>query len=160
MKSVNRIRFNSLTATNTMDLYKDKGSTRSRSCPKLTSMEDEEESVGSEGEMSRSVSIATEIQEQSHSSQNSQVTAVPVVTTVAIDTKTVTMTTSNISITSCPAFIQSVNSQDNQPPQTSLMDVLKTTLLPNSMHLCQKCKSCMLSGKDDGECNVSVCLNS
>lgn len=157
MKSVNRIRFNSLTATNNLDLYKQEKykKTRSNSCPslpKLSSVDYEDSEDEDEGELSRSASTISTLKRQTSqtSQQDSQQSALPVVTTVTTETSTVTMTTSShISITSCPMFKQS----DNQPvpqSQNSFMDVIKNSLLPNSMHLCQRCKTYMVSDKNQG----------
>ncbi|XP_071155169.1 hamartin-like isoform X1 [Mytilus edulis] len=158
MKSVNRIRFNSLTATNNLDLYKQEKykKTRSNSCPslpKLLSVDNEDSEDEDEGELSRSASTISNLKRQTSqtSQQDSQQSALPVVTTVTMETSTVTMTTSShISITSCPMFKQ----PDNQPvpqSQNSFMDVIKNSLLPNSMHLCQRCKTCMISDKNQGK---------
>ncbi|XP_076090559.1 hamartin-like isoform X2 [Mytilus galloprovincialis] len=158
MKSVNRIRFNSLTATNNLDLYKQEKykKTRSNSCPslpKLSSVDNEDSEDEDEGELSRSASTISTLKRQTSqtSQQDSQQSALPVVTTVTTETSTVTMTTSShISITSCPMFKQS----DNQPvpqSQNSFMDVIKNSLLPNSMHLCQRCKTYMVSDKNQGK---------
>ncbi|CAG2207837.1 TSC1 [Mytilus edulis] len=158
MKSVNRIRFNSLTATNNLDLYKQEKykKTRSNSCPslpKLTSVDNEDSEDEDEGELSRSASTISTLKRQTSqtSQQDSQQSALPVVTTVTMETSTVTMTTSShISITSCPMFKQ----PDNQPvpqSQNSFMDVIKNSLLPNSMHLCQRCKTYMVSDKNQGK---------
>ncbi|XP_063425225.1 hamartin-like isoform X2 [Mytilus trossulus] len=158
MKSVNRIRFNSLTATNNLDLYKQEKykKTRSNSCPslpKLSSVDNEDSEDEDEGELSRSASTISTLKRQTSqtSQQDSQQSALPVVTTVTMETSTVTMTTSShISITSCPMFKQ----PDNQPvpqSQNSFMDVIKNSLLPNSMHLCQRCKTYMVSDKNQGK---------
>ncbi|XP_052092661.1 hamartin-like isoform X3 [Mytilus californianus] len=158
MKSVNRIRFNSLTATNNLDLYKQERykKTRSNSCPslpKLSSVDNEDSEDENEEELSRSTSMVSNLKRQisQTSQQDSPQSSLPVVTTVTTETSSVTMTTSShISITSCPVFTQS----DNQPvpqSQNSFMDVIKNSLLPNSMHLCQRCKTYMVSDKNQGK---------
>ena len=153
MKSVNRIRFNSLTATNTMDIYKQERfkKSRSRSCPslpKVISVENEDSEGDSDSDqLSRSVSMTSSFKQISQTSQNNQPTTLPVVTTVTTDARTVTTTTSQISITSCPIF----SSQDNQSQMqshNSFMDMMKKSLLPNCIHLCHRCKAYMISDKN------------
>lgn len=156
MKSVNRIRFNSLTATNTMDIYKQERfkKSRSRSCPslpKVISVENEDSEGDSDSDqLSRSVSMTSSFKQILQTSQNNQPTTLPVVTTVTTDARTVTTTTSQISITSCPIF----SSQDNQSQMqshNSFMDMMKKSLLPNCIHLCHRCKAYMISDKNQGK---------
>lgn len=154
MKSVNRIRFNSLTATNSMEVYKQERfkSSRSRSCPslpKLASVENEDSEDDSDSDqLSRSVSMASNFKQQmSEPDTDNHPAALPVVTTVTTEISTVVTTTSSISITSCPIFSPH-DSQPNVQSQNSFMDIMKNSLLPNSVHLCQKCKAYMVSDKN------------
>lgn len=100
MKSVNRIRFNSLTATNNMDASQKKigGKHRSRSCPqfpKIDSMDEEDE------EISRSASTCNTEAESTSPSHMAVNTSDPVsITTVTLATAQPAEITSDISVAS------------------------------------------------------------
>lgn len=169
MKSVNRIRFNSLTSRKSVEKLTKLGSkTKSLSCPLLPKIDT---MVEEEDELSRSVSTTafqnvgntlqsfeqhivdgTDLPKSAADDANLSVTSTN--STVTIKTKqeaTVTIATSelnsSLNITKCPMYTDSISaSREREDDMTRIFRLL---LNPTSVAVCQKCHSQSVKGEDE-----------
>ena len=171
MRSVNRIRFSSMTASNDVKTYlkNEKGFTsqgRSVSCPQLPKVTPEEFDVEDVASMSRSTSkpemdhqedVASEKKDQEKSdvsgrgydvddSRKSSVSPV----------KSTSSTGSNV--TMCPLYKDGeVLSLQEKSESTGMMDLLRRFLMPANVSVCQKCRQ-QTNREASGKTGLHVCV--
>lgn len=174
MKSVNRIRFNSLTATNNMEASSKKigGKHRSRSCPqfpKIDSMSEEDE------EVSRSASTTYNDPESETAGPNNLISSTeadpPVSSHVAehsaglsvansnstftMSTKqettvTITSTTSTeVTVNKCPMYTRTTSGPGATFENRDCVQILRQALNASSSLVCSKCQG-LVDGTQSG----------
>ena len=166
MKSVNRIRFNSLTATNSMETSSSSkkigGKHRSRSCPqfpKIESMSEEEEEVSrsasttcNDSSMEAQTSDIQVSAADLNTSASSQVCEAPCDISIASTNSTVTVNTkqeTTVTITStsstevtvgkCPIYTRTVSGTEHRCDE-DFVQILRQALNASSGVVCCKCQ--------------------
>ena len=171
MKSVNRIRFNSLTSRNSVEKLTKLGSrTKSLSCPllpKIDSMVEEED------ELSRSASTtafhktakALSILEQEtvdgdqlprSSADEVNLSVTSTSSTVTITTKqenviATPLTDTSLDICKCPMYSDSRASASEKKQEDDFTKIFRLLLNPTSISVCQKCQSGVGQDGDEGK---------
>lgn len=168
MKSVNRIRFNSLTATNGTELEQVKfRSKRSRSCPQFpkieTMQEEDDESLSRSMSASCEDSSLSEINLSSDKATGQVETVARVKagpsadeehnvlqsttsSTVTVSTKTETtvkITTETTETSKCPVSAGKADTTEGDSKMTDLMRALRQMLNVSSSNICSKCQGQM-----------------
>ena len=169
MKSVNRIRFNSLTSRKSVEKLTKLGSkTKSLSCPLLpkidTTMEEEEElsrsaSTTFENKSSLEMNfgqktVETDIGIKKSSEEDPNLSVTSTGSAVTITTKQETSVTiatseptSSLNITKCPMYADSV-SASKEEKEDDFVKVFRLLLNPTSVSVCQRCQSYIPSGEN------------
>lgn len=173
MKSVNRIRFNSLTATNNVEqLLGEKKFThrlRSRSCPQLPKLVSPE-LVEEHETLSRSISSTfkgtfqpTEenLEEEEPDTENVMVSFTKEETplynsasktqTVGCDTAVTKSQTSVVPSSFIYPPVSSAVDKHEQSESNQVLDLLKTLMLPTLSHVCRKCRNEIQSDKQGND---------
>ena len=172
MKNVNRIRFNSLSTSKSVNLSANFGSKRSRSCPQLPKIEPmtEEEEV-----VSRSASTTMNNQEtlSSNLEENMKIdkgdkkvkenlcdiSISSTGSTVTVNTKqetkisVETTTTSTISVAKCPVYSNSSttnNGRSGSSEENQFTELFKQLLNPIAVSTCQSCVNRQRSSTEPG----------
>lgn len=163
MKSVNRIRFNSLTSRKSVEKLTKLGSrSKSLSCPLLpkidTTMEEEEALSRSASTTFQNKSYYEQKDDLESAKSSEEVANLSVhstASTVTVTTKQETSVTiatseasSSLNITKCPMYTDSVlASRDKQ--EDDFIKVFRVLLNPASVAVCQRCQSQTLRGESE-----------